>query len=246
MTWDIFRSGSNIPGGRIEFSWSCEKGAVLILPRGASREKLWDNDRFMNFAQQNAQQWFEYAAQRRHWEPNGETSKILYVVTGCVKTSAWAMATVSNNSGSASLSLCATAPVVQGNAACSYQWQRQSPAFVHSGPRIPSDRENQCVFVQGFSIKLRKGVGFARLSRKIQMDITDISGTNTQTFSGKGSGSISGSSLLGGVTSGRGKQNQESPAELAEEMPGNNNYIQIEKFPDVPKVWRFFSMSHCA
>jgi hypothetical protein len=241
MTWDICRSGSSILGGSIEFSWSCEKGAVLILPRGASREKLWDNDRFMNYAQQNAPQWFKYAGRRRHWEPNGETSKILYVITGCVKTSAWAMATVSNNSGSASLSLCAAAPVVQGNAACSYQWQRQSPAFVHSGPRIPSDRENQCVFVQGFSIKLRKGVGFARLGRKIQIDIADMSGTKTQNFGGKGSGGISqlrSGNVPGSVTSGPGRQNQE-PTELDEQMPGNKDHIEIRTFPDVPKVPHF-------
>jgi hypothetical protein len=146
---------------------------------------------------------------------------------------------VSNNSGTASLTLSAAAPVVQGNASCSYQWQRYSPAFVHSGPRIPSERENQCVFVRGFSIKLRRGVRFAGLGGKIQINVADLSGGKSQNFSGKGDvgrTSSGGGNLSGNVTSGRSSQNRESPADPAEQTPEQDDHMVIETFPEVSKV----------
>jgi hypothetical protein len=66
-----------------------------------------------------------------------------------------------------------------------------------------------------------------------------MSKAKTQNFSGRSGGSMAqlrGGNLSGSVASGHSGQNQENPAELVDQMPGNNDHIQIETFPDFPKV----------
>lgn len=173
----------------MKFNWASEKGALLALPRGASRKKLRDLDEFRIYAENNATSWFAYARARRRWATSSESSKTLYLVTCCVKTAAWNIATCSGHSNPGSLTLKATAPFNNTNVTCAYQWQRDTTAFIREGPQTPSNQENQCVFIRGFKITLRNGfdVSNLRLGLKTVVGIEHLAGAEFQNTLSSGS-----------------------------------------------------------
>ena len=78
----------------MSFDSKSREGAILILPRGASRQDMIATDRLHEYVQRNAPHWYQvmngYADYSFH--PNGS----LVIVTGCDKTTDWANASFSN------------------------------------------------------------------------------------------------------------------------------------------------------
>lgn len=230
-------------GTGVEFEWASEKGALLALPRGASREKLRDLDKFKNYAKQNAAHWFAYASARRGWDPKNEFSKTLYLVTCCVKTSAWDIATCSHQSGAGSLKLTATVPVVNANSdvSCAHQWQRDTTAFVREGPELPSNQENQCVFVRGFKITLRSGVDISKLSLTTVVGIEDMAGAKFRNTISSGSSWNPLNLLWGGASNssptphnyGQQRSSSSNRDETSLELPPK---VEVEAFPQSSEV----------
>lgn len=159
-------------GAGIDFSCTCEKGAILVLPDGACREDLRRLEKFRHAAEQHAMAWYEHA---RHCGLNPES---LYLVTGCVKTSSWGVASILNASEERSACLKFTAASVAGaGASYSYSWETHSPADVRSGPKPPSEVQNQCVFLRGFKISFNENLK-TLWSKKISFEIVDESDEN--------------------------------------------------------------------
>ncbi|EEB90508.1 hypothetical protein MPER_11276 [Moniliophthora perniciosa FA553] len=85
-----------------------DSGAVLMLPEGASRTDCAELAAFREYAERNAQHWYQYVsgARRRDVE-NGS----IYLVTGFDKTNAWETALFSSSSSSPSCSLIFTSGI---------------------------------------------------------------------------------------------------------------------------------------
>jgi len=152
-------------GAGFDFSCTCEKGAILVLPDGAFREDLRRLEKFRHAAEHNAMAWYGHA---RNCGLNPES---LYLVTGCVKTSSWGVASISNASEERSACLKFTAAsVAQASASYSYSWETYSPADVRNGPKPASEVKNQCVFLRGFKISFNENLK-TLWSRKINFEI---------------------------------------------------------------------------
>ncbi|KAL0563614.1 hypothetical protein V5O48_018451 [Marasmius crinis-equi] len=74
------------------FDLSQEEGALLMLPRGASLEKLVGTEEFKRRIKQYWREWYEFAGSR---EDGGRMA--LFVVTGVAKCSMWAIAVWDSN-----------------------------------------------------------------------------------------------------------------------------------------------------
>ncbi|KAL0567831.1 hypothetical protein V5O48_014164 [Marasmius crinis-equi] len=125
------------------FDLSQEEGALLMLPRGASLEKLAGTEELKRRVKRYWREWYKFAGNR-----GDGGRKALFVVTGVAKCSMWAIAVwdldTSDNLRSLKLD-------VDGGT-CSWSF---SPAmcYAHSSPDIPTDTANQLketVFVGGF------------------------------------------------------------------------------------------------
>lgn len=221
----------------MKFNWASEKGALLALPRGASREKLRDLDEFRIYAENNAMSWFAYAGARRRWATNSQFSKTLYLVTCIVKTTAWNIATCSGQSNPGSLTLKATVPFNSTNVTCAYQWQRDTTAFIREGPQTPSNQENQCVFVRGFKITLRSGLDFSklRLGLKSVVGIEHLAGAKFQNSLSSGSGWNPLSLLFGSNTASAYSHEQQSDSSSKEGQKiadQSDDVVAVDVFPD--------------
>ncbi|KAJ6514740.1 hypothetical protein DFH09DRAFT_1196186 [Mycena vulgaris] len=125
---------------------------MLVLPEGASREKLLPLQTFRAHARKHGQQWCNFAGDRL--PSNGS----LFIVTGCDKTASWGIATASTASGAISVSLKFTAVgMAEGSLRPRYEWQEFGSATVRSSREDGSPRtENQCIFIRGFFVPRRK------------------------------------------------------------------------------------------
>jgi hypothetical protein len=100
---------------------------------------------------ENAPTWY-------HHVNNGQGFDIglnsLYLITGCDKAEAWALAAHSDTNGETSISLNLSVPsVVQGGASYSYRWEKHQSVQ----GRVSSNTlgvKNQCVFARGFRISV--------------------------------------------------------------------------------------------
>ncbi|KAJ7198882.1 hypothetical protein C8J57DRAFT_1416639 [Mycena rebaudengoi] len=86
-------------GGSITYEVQSKECAILVLPEGASRERLLAVRAFRAYVEKHGPQWYTFAQDRV--PPQGS----LFVVTGCDKATSWAIATVSMASGCISTSL---------------------------------------------------------------------------------------------------------------------------------------------
>ncbi|KAF9078147.1 hypothetical protein BDP27DRAFT_346801 [Rhodocollybia butyracea] len=104
-----------------------------------------DIENFRKYAKENAQSWFSYA------HTSGAQS--LYLVTGCDKVRAWGMACFSDAVyGQVHLEFLPRA--VDNTARPIYWFFREDYAATQSG--TDSEFKNQCVFLRGLKIALRK------------------------------------------------------------------------------------------
>lgn len=150
-------------GINITCSTQADKSAILVLPDGAICEHLWNPEQYINsLTADMVIQWLE-----------STRSTSLLLVTGYVKSRSWGVAAVSNTSSQGSVSLTLSATKVGGQFTGSYGWQTTSGGHHRSGPLTPSNKNNQCVFVRGYSVSSQK----SRLRGKLGIKITDpISG----------------------------------------------------------------------
>ena len=221
-------------GAGFDFSCSCEKGAILILPDGASRKDLQTVNKFRRAIEHNAAAWCEFVRN------GGRTPESLYLVTGCVKTSSWGVASIFNQSSTREASLkFIPASMGEGSGSLSYLWDTYSPLDTRRGPDPPSEAQNQCVFLRGFKITFSEGF---RTLWSGNPNITDESDENRY-----GSGPKSGFSWLWRWASqGQNRDNTQSGASAsdnsgtsAENRDAPNIHVEM-----VSEISEVFSRCH--
>jgi hypothetical protein len=132
----------------VEFASLSPKGAILILPQGASKEDIHEyakEDFYNRLTDDVVFQWLDFA----------KTSS-LSLVTGWVKSRSWGVAIVCNDSESTPLTFSAvnTGKELSGL----YRWEGGIPGYSRAGPSMASDSENQCVFLRGFKMTSRRSL----------------------------------------------------------------------------------------
>ena len=175
--------------GGSQFTWSTSEGAILHLPRGASRLNCF-SALFKSHAITHASSWYKFANNNHHREvPNGS----LYLVTGIDKTSSWMVGTFSGALPGDQVSLrLSAARAVEGSTSYNYSWTTASVPVYRTGPRDSGfnhmtqtdldaihrddttfrgdapDDQNQCVFVRGHRIMLNYALSD---SGEVQSDV---------------------------------------------------------------------------
>ena len=160
----------------VEVTLSSQKGAILILPNGASREDLHDymKEEFYNsLTGDTVIRWLNYTR-----------APTLSVVTGWVKSRTWGVAAgFSNGSKQRSISLAEFSAVkINGGLSGSYRWESSSPAdileWAHRRLTISTTNVSSCGDSNLSSRKSRKLVVAGKLTivGKFETDITNIDG----------------------------------------------------------------------
>ncbi|KAF9061731.1 hypothetical protein BDP27DRAFT_1428652 [Rhodocollybia butyracea] len=137
------------------------KGALLMLPEGGKRIDHKDVAQFRTYAKDYGKSWFSYTHQ--------SSAQSLYLVTGCDKVRAWGMACFSDAVGQVHLELVPRAPG-DGGARPKYRFTRKDFAATCSG--ADGKLQNQCVFLRGHRITLRKNP----LHRKERVQVSAFPG----------------------------------------------------------------------
>jgi len=135
-------------GSSMIVKFQSKEGAVLVLPKGASRYDLLPVETFRAHVRRYSPQWYRFARDRL------PSTGSLFIVTGCDKASSWAIATASTTSGALEISLkLAVVGIAEGTLAPRYQWQEFGTATVRTseGNWSPGT-ENQCIFIRGFFV----------------------------------------------------------------------------------------------
>ncbi|ESK91403.1 cell division control protein [Moniliophthora roreri MCA 2997] len=140
-------------GGGIEISFQRDSGAVLMPPDGASRTDCVELAAFREYAERNAQHWYQYVSgTRRRDVENGS----IYLVTGFDKTNAWETALFSSSSSSQSCSLIfTTGGITDGRMKLSRSSLLQTS--VSSRCSVSDAGINQTLFIRGFRTSIRQG-----------------------------------------------------------------------------------------
>lgn len=160
----------------------------MVAPDGATLTEVLEEERFLRSIE-SVGNWFKYAAEERH-----RRFKSLILVTGVVKCRSWSVAAISTSSraqsGKVALSLM---PSASGTLTASHSWREYIPTMCHSGPKPPSQAENQCVFVRGY--RIMKQDPLLRLRKKVRA--TDLQEGNTEYYKLGKSASFRGTSASG-------------------------------------------------
>jgi hypothetical protein len=139
---------------RIQYNSTTLKGAMVALPNGAASLDLRNKGKIHNLAFRCGLSWYKYAnVDQGRMAPNGS----LYVVTGCDKANAFQMASWSHDANEGEISVTFTAAeLAEGIVSYSFTGETYSPVDVRVGPRSPSWRQNQCIFLRGFKVAVRE------------------------------------------------------------------------------------------
>ena len=136
-----------------EFQCLASEGAVLVLPKGATKYEAVNKHRFQTHAARHAENWYKYILNEGRDISNGS----LYFVTECIKSVNWGVAVFYANSNTAD-----NLRFIFDEESC--RWVRRDKVEARIGPKpkdiIVSDDEepNQCVFLRGFKIMLRPDI----------------------------------------------------------------------------------------
>ena len=182
---DICR-GESGGGGSFTFSRVKKAGALLFMKTSANRREVSNKRDVQDYFLDHYKSWYRFALDQ------GRDVRLedLRIVTGCDKTSDWACAAWSSNSGSGSIGFNVDLPVVQGQGHIWGHWETSDSVDYHAGPPRLSESEtnsllgrarsqfslvsnlstsgvvpekNQCVFVRGYIIAER-----FRLKRRVE------------------------------------------------------------------------------
>ncbi|KAJ7512825.1 hypothetical protein B0H11DRAFT_2213384 [Mycena galericulata] len=149
-------------GSTTTFNLQSQECAILVLPDGATRERLLTVQKFRKHVAKCAPQWYALASDRL------SPSESLFVVTGCDKATSWGIATASTTSGEISTSLkFAVTGAAEGSITPRYEWKDFGSATVRTSRNHGLSRtENQCVFIKGFFVPKKApflGLAFDKL-----------------------------------------------------------------------------------
>ncbi|TFK22398.1 hypothetical protein FA15DRAFT_518693 [Coprinopsis marcescibilis] len=136
----------------LHYMLSAGEAAILVTPFGAQKEALNNNRSIETFLKHNCRRLYELAGVGRNDQ--------LYIVTDCVKTPSWAMATYSSQAQSLNPASLQNLRFGQrsntGIQTYEYEWTATpSGTDAHTGPQdtsSPSDDQNQTVFVNGYRL----------------------------------------------------------------------------------------------
>ena len=142
-----------------QFESSASEGAILTMPLGATSERVENITSFRRYAASNMVHWYKLVNVDLGREAkNGD----IRLVTGCVKTKSWGIATFANQSRQSSCRL-RFGPLSDPSSSDSsrYFWEYSGTADVRAGPspgendglRLVDDSgdvvyENQCLFLR--------------------------------------------------------------------------------------------------
>jgi hypothetical protein len=148
--------------GHYEFTPSSAKGAILILPDGATSHDLPANERFRKVAMERAFDWYEIAK-----ELYGESIRndSLYLITGFYKARSWSLASFHDATATEPRHI-RVVPREGEVTAPGRDWKCTFPVQYRDGPGPGHNGNvNQTVFISGFKIAIRDDV-FGWLSQK--------------------------------------------------------------------------------
>ncbi|KAF8624198.1 hypothetical protein AX17_007187 [Amanita inopinata Kibby_2008] len=127
---------------------------------GATLYEAENRNRFHDHASRHAASCYTYMNGRRARDvQNGS----LYLITGCIKSKNWAVATVNQAKADCQLQFVTIddGPDFQDDRGrCTvgprHRWEKTGGATARVGPRSPEESLNQCVFLRGYKIKLQE------------------------------------------------------------------------------------------
>ncbi|PFH47984.1 hypothetical protein AMATHDRAFT_150842 [Amanita thiersii Skay4041] len=178
--------------GHFPATYQCtsSKGAILELPDGAVLTDTQSKACFRNYAARHAEDWYRYMNVCRGRDaPNGS----LYLVTGCIKSTSWAIATFDRPSCPGDYLQFVTPcdlPPQQINGYMpsrrSHHWKRASGTIGRAGPSSTDlavvGAQNQCTFLRGFKITLQSDV-WNRLVTSVSVTAANgVSNTDSSLF----------------------------------------------------------------
>lgn len=131
---------SLVQGGMtFNFHTQSDKGAILVLPRGADSWEIQKRSELEEYVTKNGRSWYDFVnngpEHYRREVPNGT----LGLVTKVVKTSDFGVASFENASQAVGVSFSLkAASAIAGQASASFKWETSASIGHHSGPkRIP-------------------------------------------------------------------------------------------------------------
>ncbi|KAF8548780.1 hypothetical protein OG21DRAFT_1515937 [Imleria badia] len=159
--------------GHYEFTPSPAKGAILILPDGATSHDLPANERFRKVAMEHAFDWYEIA--KEHY---GESisSGSLYLITGFYKARSWSLASFHDATGTEPRNI-KVIPREGEPTIARREWMCTFPVQYRDGPGPDHNGSvNQTIFISGFKIAVRDDVlGWMSQKPKVQLVPADRS-----------------------------------------------------------------------
>ncbi|KAK0445322.1 uncharacterized protein EV420DRAFT_972287 [Desarmillaria tabescens] len=195
VTSVVLEASAEVPsvaGGGVgfEFTTSKDQAAVLMLPQGGTRFDGKNLSLMRNYALAHAHEWYEYVNSPDYLgreAPNGS----LYFVTGCDKATAWGSAAMSRPSDTRQFSIkFLVGGLAEGRVALRSSWSTQEWADTRIYPDQDIDmnaplpvRENQGIFIRGFTISVREKSRIAKIlpgfgRRDVQLvGTSDMSGS---------------------------------------------------------------------
>ncbi|KAF8545968.1 hypothetical protein OG21DRAFT_1451313 [Imleria badia] len=167
--------------GHYEFTPSPAKGAILILPDGATCHDLPANERFRQVAMDHAFDWYEIAKQ--HYGESISSSS-LYLITGFYKARSWSVASFHDSTGTEPRNIRVVPREREGTTA-RREWMCTFPVQYRDGPGPDHNGSvNQTVFISGFKIAVRDDVlGWLSQKPKVQPVPADRSRNKGPCFS---------------------------------------------------------------
>ncbi|KAM6499185.1 hypothetical protein JOM56_004693 [Amanita muscaria] len=146
----------------VRYKCSGPEGAILEVPAGATLFEAKNKLSFKNLASRHAEKWYKYTIVTRGRDvPNGS----LYLVTSCIKCTHWGIAVFDRPSASQDyLQFIENEVLATTNRdlRSKYDWKGLGSFIAKVAIDIPDstgdDGTNQCIFLRGYKIMLRKDV----------------------------------------------------------------------------------------
>ncbi|KAL0573105.1 hypothetical protein V5O48_008857 [Marasmius crinis-equi] len=201
--WDISVNASVVvpglatgAGSGIGITFTDERGAVLMLPRGSSRVDSLNRATFRQYAMEHAVSWYQFVNECHGREAQNGA---VYFITGFDKADCWENAVVNNTSRERSCELKFMPGIgVEGGLRLSQSSIMQSS--VSSRCSSGDTTKNQSTFIRGFRVTLRHGIWGRLFGAPIVSSIYDSG--RKDILGRKGGGPPFGPSSLSGGSSG--------------------------------------------
>ncbi|KAK0210016.1 hypothetical protein DFS33DRAFT_250740 [Desarmillaria ectypa] len=150
-------------GAGFEFATSKDQAAVLMLPQGGTRFDSKNLLSMRNYALAHAHEWYEYINSPDYLGREALNGSLCFV-TGCDKAMTWGSAAMSRPSGTRQFSIkFLVGGLAEGRIALRSSWSTQEWADTRIYPDQDVDmdvplpvRENQGIFIRGFTISVRE------------------------------------------------------------------------------------------